>query len=81
MKKAKYDTDDEIQQVKPDIIVHEYQQYRVSYLKMFRKMAFYAIHIDDQLLDEIPVILALYGKGFSRINYAQRHQMGGELYL
>ena len=44
-------------------------------------MAFYAIHINDQLLDEIPVILALYGKGFSRINYAQRHQMGGELYL
>ena len=25
----------------------------------------------DQLLDEIPVILTLYGKGFSRINYAQ----------
>jgi hypothetical protein len=37
MKKAKCNTDDEIQQVKPDIIVHEYQQYLVSYLKMFRK--------------------------------------------
>ncbi len=37
MKKPKSDAYDKIQQVKPDGIVHEYQQYLVSYLKMFRK--------------------------------------------
>ena len=37
MKKSKSDTYDKIQQVKPDGIVHEYQQYLVSYLKMLWK--------------------------------------------